>query len=85
MRRRQFSILNFQFSIRYYAICILLLSLYKYAAILIRLLQTNPIMKNKILAIILLATTAVAMSSCFASRSKYGCPGNPTVNSRFRG
>lgn len=53
-------------------------------AILIRLLQTNPIMKNKIVAIILLATTAVTMSSCFASRSKYGCPGNPTANTRFR-
>jgi hypothetical protein len=49
------------------------------------LLQTNPIMKNKIIAILLIAITAVSLSSCATSRSKYGCPGNPTVNSRFRG
>ncbi|MGV3656873.1 MAG: hypothetical protein ACO1NX_02930 [Chitinophagaceae bacterium] len=42
-------------------------------------------MKNKILTAILLLVTVVALTSCFTSRSKYGCPGNPTYNSKFRG
>ncbi len=41
-------------------------------------------MKNKILAIVFITITAVSLSSCAASRSKYGCPGNPTASSRFR-
>jgi hypothetical protein len=33
-------------------------------------------MRNKLSAFLLLTITAVSLSSCFASRSKYGCPGN---------
>lgn len=31
-------------------------------------------MKNKIASLVLLGALALTMSSCFTSRSKYGCP-----------
>ncbi|HWC54643.1 MAG TPA: hypothetical protein VG676_13735 [Chitinophagaceae bacterium] len=42
-------------------------------------------MKNKIYAILMVIALAVVFSSCFSSRSKYGCPANPQYSSRFRG
>jgi len=36
--------------------------------------QNTPVMKNKILAVIMLALTAIAISSCYSSRKGYGCP-----------
>jgi len=42
-------------------------------------------MKNKFLALIMLALTAIAISSCYSSRKGYGCPMNTQGNTRFRG
>jgi hypothetical protein len=41
-------------------------------------------MKNKAVSILLFFALAVIASSC-ASSKKYGCPGNPQANYRFRG
>jgi len=40
-------------------------------------------MKNKILAALMLLTLIVVISSC--ASQKYGCPGNPQANTKFRG
>gem|GEM_PF-6545978 len=42
-------------------------------------------MKNKLLALIMLALTAVAISSCYSSRKSYGCPMNTQSSAKFRG
>ncbi len=47
--------------------------------------QNTPVMKNKILALTMLALTAIAISSCYSSRKGYGCPMNTQSSSRFRG
>jgi hypothetical protein len=41
-------------------------------------------MKNKFLAIALLTITIISLSSCAASRSKYGCPMSQTAG-KFKG
>jgi len=41
-------------------------------------------MKNKLIAFILLVITVAGLSSCAASRSKYGCPAAANTG-RFRG
>jgi hypothetical protein len=41
-------------------------------------------MKNKIIAFSLLAITVISLSSCAASRSKYGCPMSQG-NGKFKG
>lgn len=41
-------------------------------------------MKNKAVAILFFFALAVIASSCASSR-KYGCPGNPQANYKWRG
>lgn len=41
-------------------------------------------MKNKFTSIILLIATVLTLSSCFASRSKYGCPATASTG-KFKG
>jgi hypothetical protein len=40
-------------------------------------------MKNKVLASLLLVALVFAISSC--ATQKYGCPGNPQANFKFKG
>jgi hypothetical protein len=42
-------------------------------------------MKNKLIAITLLIMIAASLSSCFASRSKVGCPATADSGRRFKG
>jgi hypothetical protein len=49
-----------------------------------RFLTKLSLMKNKFFVLVLLALTAIAISSCYSSR-KSGCPMNPQNNYRFRG
>lgn len=42
-------------------------------------------MKKLSIVSLLLLTLVLVMSSCASSRSKYGCPGNPQANYKFRG
>ncbi len=42
-------------------------------------------MKNKVIAACLLIVLSATITSCFSSRSKMGCPGNPTASTKFRG
>jgi hypothetical protein len=41
-------------------------------------------MKNKISALILLLVSIITLTSCYASRSKYGCPATQMAG-RFKG
>jgi len=42
-------------------------------------------MKNKLLTFTLLIVLLTSLSSCFASRSKVGCPATADSGRRFRG
>jgi hypothetical protein len=40
-------------------------------------------MKSKIFAVLMLAITAIIITSC--ASQKYGCPANPQYSSRYKG
>jgi len=56
----------------------------KIILLILRFVQNRQEMKKGILLVFSFMAIVVLLASCYSGR-KYGCPGNPQANYRFRG